>query len=194
MNRHLLAAICGLTLIASVGLVAQRGGSITRPDSGLIAPTFAQQWRPTNMGSTTKIIGTVIDIGMVPVANARVQLRSLINGTVQQASETNENGEYDFDVEDPGTFVVEMALTDGQVIALSNAGSLARFETLRTVIQLPGRWDTAIRGIVMPQSVVNFVGLGSAQSMTQATLSAAIEQNIAPVNSGEAVSAFTTGQ
>lgn len=59
MNRHLLAAICGLTLIASAGLVAQRAGSITRPDSGLIGPTFAQQWRPANMGGSTKIIGTV---------------------------------------------------------------------------------------------------------------------------------------
>jgi hypothetical protein len=32
-------------------------------------------------------------------------------------------------------------MADGYVVGLSNAGSLARFETLQTVIQLPGRWS-----------------------------------------------------
>lgn len=193
MSRQVFAAIIGLTLIASAGLVAQRG-TIRSGNTGLVGPTFAERWRPANLGGDTKIIGTVLDIRLVPVPNARVQLRSLVNGTVQQASETDENGEYVFQVDDPGTFVVEMALTDGQVIALSNAGSIARFETMRTVIQLPGRWDTAIRAIVMPQNAVNFVGMGSAQTMTQTTLTAAVNQNITPVNAGEAVSAFTTTQ
>lgn len=188
MNKQFFAAMCGLIVIASVGIVAQRG-TITRPPSGLIGPEFAQRWRPANMSGSTKIVGTVIDIRMVPVANARVQLRNLVNGTVQQAQDTNENGEYDFDVDDPGTFVVEMALTDGSVVAISSAGTLGRFETLRTVVQLPGRWDTSIRDIVMPQNVVNFVGLGSAQTMTQTTLVAAVDQNITPINAGEPVSA-----
>ncbi len=192
MSKQLFAAIC-LTMIASAGLVAQRS-TVTRGNSGLVGPTLAERWRPANQAGATRVIGTVIDIRMVPVANARVQLRSLVNGTVQQAQDTNEAGEYTFDVEDPGTFVVEMALTDGQIVALSNAGTLARFETMRTVIQLPGRWDSALRGIVMPQSVINFVGLGSAQTMTQTTLNAAVSQNITPINSGEPVSAFTAGQ
>jgi hypothetical protein len=191
MSKQIFAAVCGLLLIASAGVVAQRG-SIARGNSGLIAPTFAGTWRPANQGGNTQIVGTVIDIRMVPVAKTRVQLRNLANGTVQEAKETDENGEYTFDVEDPGSFVVEMALDDGSVVALSNAGSLARFETMRTVIQLPGRWDAA-RGVVMPQSVVNWVGMGSAQTMTQTTITAATTQNITPINSGEAVSSFTPG-
>ena len=50
----------------------------------------------------------------------------------------NDNGEYEFLVDDPGTYVVEMVMVDGYVLALSNAGSLARYETLHTVVQLPG--------------------------------------------------------
>lgn len=193
MSKKLLMAVCGLTLIASAGLVAQRG-TIRSGNSGLVAPTFAERWRPANLGGQTRIIGTVIDIRMVPVANTRVQLRSLINGTVQQSVDTNENGEYSFDVDDPGTFVVEMSLTDGQVVALSNAGTLGRYETLRTVIQLPGRWDSTLRTMVMPQNAVNFVGLGSANTMTQATLTAAVDQNITPINPGVPVSAITPRQ
>jgi SdrD B-like domain len=193
MSKQFLTAICGLTLIASAGLVAQRG-TIRPGNTGLVAPTFAERWRPANLGGQTLIIGTVIDIGMVPVANTRVQLRSLVNGTVQQATTTNENGEYTFEVEDPGTFVVEMSLTDGQVIALSNAGTLARYETLRTVIQLPGRWDSSLRAVVMPQNAVNFVGLGSANTMTQTTLTAAVDQNITPINPGVPVSAISPRQ
>ncbi|HWI16102.1 MAG TPA: hypothetical protein VNT81_00035 [Vicinamibacterales bacterium] len=193
MSQKFLTAVCGLTLIASAGLVAQRG-TIRPGNSGLVGPTFAERWRPANLGGQTRIIGTVIDIRMVPVAHTRVQLRSLVNGTVQQASETNENGEYAFDVEDPGTFVVEMALTDGQIVALSNAGTLSRFETMRTVIQLPGRWDSTLRVMVMPANAVNFVGLGSANTMTQATLQAAVDQNITPVDAGVPVSAIAPRQ
>ena len=34
-----------------------------------------------------------------------------------------------------------MVMVDGYVVALSNAGTIARYETLQTVVQLPGRWD-----------------------------------------------------
>ncbi|MFM8532069.1 MAG: hypothetical protein ACKOEC_00490 [Acidimicrobiia bacterium] len=188
-SKLLVSAVCGLIVIAGVGVVAQ-SGSIRLGDRGLMAPMFAGQLRA---GGPTRVIGTVIDIRMIPVAAVRVQLRNLANGTVQQAQETNEAGEYDFPVDDPSTYVVEMALTDGQVIALSNAGSLARNDTLRTVIQLPGRWDT-LRGVVLPPNAVNFMGLGSAQTMTSATIQVAADLSIAPVNSGEPVSAFVPQQ
>jgi len=188
MSKLLVSAVCGLILIASVGIAAQ-SGSIRLGNRGLVAPMFAGQLRT----GPTRVIGTVIDIRMIPVAAVRVQLRNLENGTVQQAQETNEAGEYDFPVDDPSTYVVEMALTDGQVIALSNAGSLARNDTLRTVIQLPGRWDT-LRGVVLPLNAVNFMGLGSAQTMTSATIQVAADLSIAPVNAGEPVSAFVPQQ
>ena len=57
----------------------------------------------------------------------------------------NDAGEYEFLLDDPGTYVVEMSMVDGYVLALSNAGSLARYETLHTVVQLPGRWDAGLR-------------------------------------------------
>lgn len=181
-------------LFIALGLVAAGGGVFAQsstirrvlpPKQGV---TFAEPWRPNGSRGDTKIIGNVIDIRMVPVAHVKVQLRSLITGDVDQSVESNANGEYEFAVDNPGTYVVEMVLVDGHVIALSNAGSLGNFETMRTVVQLPGRWDSRVGVMTMPQNMANFAGMSSLASMTAATISLAADQNITPVNSGEPVS------
>jgi len=117
-----------------------------------------------------------------------VQLRNLGTGQLDQHSKSDENGEYLFIVEEPGTYVVEMAMVNGYVVALSNAGSLARYETLQTVVQLPGRWDSTLNTMRMPSNPVNFLGMSAAETMTAATLSLAVDMNVAPVDAGEPVS------
>lgn len=185
-TRH-FTAVVGLIIATSAGLAAQSATirRVQQPPSGL---RFAEAWRPTSAQADTKIIGTVIDLRQVPVSNVKVQLRNLVTGQVQQSTETNENGEYEFLIVDPGTYVVEMVLVDGYVVALSNAGSLARYETLQTVVQLTGRWDSLAASVVMPTTLTNFVGMSAATSMTADTLALAAQQNIAPVDAGEPVS------
>jgi hypothetical protein len=175
-------------LVATVaGLDAQGRATLVRPPRQGVF--LAEPWRPALRGDT-RIIGQVIDIRQVPVAHARLQLRNLNNGSVQKATESDENGEFQFLIDDPGTYVVEMVLVDGHVLALSNAGSLARFETLRTVVQLSGRWQGFGRGMAMPQNVTNFIGMSAATTMTAQTVAIALEQSIQPVDSGEPVSPF----
>jgi hypothetical protein len=193
MRKLIVAIACVALGATSSGLLAQTG-SIRLAPAAPSGVKFAQPWRPAGIAGDTKIIGTVIDIGHVPVAHAKVQLRSLITGTVQQESETNENGEYEFAVDTSGTYVVEMLTIDGYVVALSNAGSLARFETLRTLVQLPGRWNIQLSNMVMPQNTTSFFGMSAQTTMTSATLNLALDMNIAPVNSGEPVSATATSQ
>jgi hypothetical protein len=82
-------------------------------------------------------------------------------------------------------------MVDGYIVALSNAGSLGRNETLQTVVMLPGRWDSVARGMVMPQNVSSFVGMSAQTTMTAQTLAIALEQSIQPVDSGQPVSPFT---
>jgi hypothetical protein len=148
-----------------------------------------QVWRPTTtVTGQTQIIGVVIDIRQVPVARAKVRLRNLNTGLIEQEAETNDQGEYTFRIPEPGTFVVEMVQTDGTIIALSNAGALARYETLQTVVQLPGRWDIAASSVVLITNVSDFVGMSSALTMTAATLTMAVEQNVTPLDPGEPVS------
>jgi hypothetical protein len=115
-------------------------------------------------------------------------LRNLVTGTVTQEGEANNSGEYEFLVEMPGTYVVEVTTVDGYVLALSNAGSIARYETLQTVVQLPGRWDPGLRNMTMPHNAANFLGMSAQTTMTAATLTLAADQNISPVDAGEPVS------
>jgi hypothetical protein len=56
------------------------------------------------------------------------------------------------------------------------------------VLQLPGRWNIPTRSMEMTQNMSDFVGMSSALTMTAATLTMAVEQNIAPVDAGEPVS------
>ena len=187
MSTRINSLVWGLILMSGAALTAQQTGVrlVQPPRPGV---TFTEAWRPAHITSDTRIIGTVIDIRQVPVPQAMVQLRNLITGKVTQASQANDDGEYEFLVTDPATYVVEVTMVDGYVLALSNAGSLARYETLQTVVQLPGRWDATRRNMTMPQNAANFLGMSAQTTMTAATLSLAADQNIAPVDAGEPVS------
>lgn len=167
---------------------AQRGESVfVRPQASQ-AVKFSAPWRPNGVSGETRVVGTVIDIRQVPVAYATVQLRDLKTGLVLKTGQTSDLGEYQFDLVEPGTYVVEMVLVDNHVIALSNAGSLARYETLNTVIQLPGIWNYGSRSMQAVVDRSGFFGMGSANTMTASTLSLAIDTQIRPLDPGESVS------
>ena len=147
-----------------------------------------RSWRPNGGNGATRVIGSVIDIRQVPVVNVRLQLRNLDTGNVEQQADSNDLGEYEFEVDESGTYIVEMVLVDGYVVGLSNAGSLARFETLNTVVQLPGRWDASLRVMVNERNISMFFGLSAQTTMTATTLQIAVEQEITPANPGTPVS------
>lgn len=184
--RNLLALLLFTTLGASAS--AQRGEiKLVKPPASPIK--FSAPWLPDGAtGTETRVVGTVIDIRQVPVSFAKVQLRDLKTGLVIAEDDTSEAGEYAFDVSEPGTYVVEMVMVDNYVVALSNAGSLSRYQTLQTVIQLPGRWDFASRSMSMAVSATSFFGIGSVNTMTSTTLTLASDNDIRPVNAGEPVS------
>lgn len=183
MKKHMIAAICCLVAVGAAGISAKQSG-VASLVPRVQSLKFAEPWRPNGGSGATRVIGTVIDIRQVPVARARIQLRNLATGVVDHVTDSNENGEYAFDMDTSGTYVVEMVLVDGSVISLSNAGSVSRFETLQTVIQLPGRWDAVVRNLIPQQSFTGFVGMSAQTSMTNATLTLAADQNIRPVDAG----------
>jgi hypothetical protein len=186
MNR-IVPAILGLSLAAGVTITAQ-SASVRRVQPPAPGVRLAELWQPASVAGDTRIVGNVIDIRQVPVAHARVQLRNLITTQITEIKLADENGDYEFIVEDPGTYVVEMAQVNGYVLALSNAGSLARYETVRMVVQLPGRWDFARGNMLMTSDLSSFFGMSAANSMTATTLSLAAEQSLTTVDAGEPVS------
>lgn len=195
MRHQQLIANLGLIFALGIGVAAeQEGGMIRREDQSSsrrqidrTSVRFAGVWLPISASGDTRVIGTVVDIRQVPVAAAQLQLRNLDTGLAEQETESNDDGEFEFIIEQPGTYVVEMTMAEGLVVAVSNAGALSRFETLQTVIQLPGRWDAVRRDILRSQTVREFLGIGAEITMAT-TLSIALEQNIRPVDAGEPVS------
>lgn len=187
MKNRTIVAISVLVIAAGTFMSAQ-GGTVrfVPPQPRMIR--LLEPWRPAGRNGDTKIIGSVIDIRQTAVSHAKVQLRNLANGQVEQEAESGSAGEYEFSVAEPGTYVVEMVLVSGQVVALSNAGALARFQTMNTVIQLPGRWDMTRNTMTMPQSMTSFVGMSAQTTMTATTIAAAADANVAPADPGYPVS------
>lgn len=183
MRRLIIAALCALSVTGGTSLLAQQGF--------IPAPTGvrrAEPWRPALGHGDTRIVGSVIDLMQQPVAYARVQLRNLAIGVVEQETTANANGEYSFTVDNPSSYVVEMVMVDGHIVALSNAGTVGRYETLQTVVQLNGRWDAPSGRVVLPQHVSSFFGMSSQATMTASTLQLASDLNIATSDPGEPVS------
>jgi hypothetical protein len=191
-----LTATIGLLLVMGPAALAQQGSSIRRvespqPDREIerSALVYVGAWRPSSgPANATRVVGTVIDIRQVPVAGATVQLRNLDTSNVESQTQTDIDGYYAFELEATGTYVVEMILVDGYVIALSNAGSVARYETLQTVVQLPGRWDATRRNVVTPVNMAAYFGLSAETSMTATTIGIATTTNITPADPGVPVS------
>lgn len=196
MRYQQLIANLGLILALGVSAAAEQGGGIIRREEpprpgGEVersAVQFAGAWRPNGASADTRVIGSVIDITQTPVSAVRVQLRNLDTGNVEQEAESNEQGEYEFAIDTSGTYVVEMVMVDGYVVALSNAGSLARFETLQTVVQLPGRWDVSTRTVVTAATMTSFFGMSAETTMTATTIQIAVDQDVRPADPGTPVS------
>lgn len=192
MRHQQLLANLGVVLALGVGAAAaDQGGTIRRQEPPRPRPEIersAVNFVPTNATGATRVVGSVIDIRQVPVINVRLQLRNLDTGNVEQQADSNDLGEYEFEVDESGTYIVEMVMVDGYVVGLSNAGSLARFETLNTVVQLPGRWDASLRLVVNERNIAMFFGISAQTTLTATTLQIAVEQQITPANPGTPVS------
>ena len=170
----------------SVGIAAQQGGGgrLVQPPAPSIH--FADPLQPA--GAETAVVGTVVDTLKAPIAMAHVRLRDLNSGKVVAETDTNDLGEFAFTDVEPGSYVVEMLHSKDQVIALSNAGALARYQRFTATVQLPGRWDYTSRSIVNSVNAARFFGLGSADTMTASTLSMAASSQLLSVDAGEPVS------
>ena len=187
-NAQKLLAILTFATLGATTAAQQRGEVVLVRPNASGAVKFSAPWRPAGDTGDTRVVGTVIDIRQVPVTYARVQLRDLKNGSVLATDETNDLGEYEFKLIEPGMYVVEMVMVDNYVIALSNAGSLKRYETLTTVVQLPGRWDFNSRTMFAAVNASAFFGMGSTGTMTSSTLAMAVDSEVSPNNPGEPVS------
>ena len=183
MKTQISAVICAVIAVGGTTLLGQQGF--------IPAPTgvrLAERWRPAEAQGDARITGVVLDVRQVPVGHAKVQLRNLLTSAVEQETTADGNGAYEFIVSNPSTYVVEMVTASGTIVALSNAGSVGRSETLQTAVRLSGRWDAPNSRVVPFQNVAHYFGMSSQATMTAATLGLAADLNIATSDPGEPVS------
>lgn len=173
----------GIAALAALGVTAFAEQREVRRIPPPVSPIrLTTPWRPSDATATTRVVGSVVDIRQVPVSFARVRLRDLLNGKIIGEGAANDRGEYEFILEEPGTYVAEMILANNYILGLSNAVSIRMYETQTTVIRLPGRWNYASRSMSAPVSATAFFGAGSAASMASATIAMAAAQDVRPVD------------
>lgn len=181
--RYKVFVCSGLIALATATAFAQRAFV---PPPGSVR--LLERYQPPGSNGETKIVGAVVDIRQEPVKNARLRLRNLTTGNVDQGGTSDQNGEFQFTVSESGTYVVEMVMIEGYVVALSNAASVGRFETILTRVTVPGRWNSSLQRVAYDQNMAGYLGVSGQLSMTAATLELAVEQNITPRDAGEPVS------
>ncbi|HYE87116.1 MAG TPA: carboxypeptidase regulatory-like domain-containing protein [Vicinamibacterales bacterium] len=181
---------CVVLTLGTTLLAEQRGSArlAPAPKTGLSnGVRFQTKYVPPGSGPT-KVVGTVVDSRQVPVARVKVRLRNTDTGEVIAETTSAGDGSYDFPEIEPGNYVVEMFLDNRYVVAASSVGAVARSQTFNTVITLPGRWESQLQQVVVDQNVASFVGVSARTTMTAATLSEAITQEIRTVEVGVMVS------
>lgn len=187
MSTRKTIAVIGFVIATSTTLGAQVG-TISRSAGAKPALRFNKPLPSAPAARETMIVGMVIDVSLVPVPGALVRLRDIVSGDVVQESQANDNGEYRFLVAEPGTYVVEMVLPNGQVAALSNAARLERHQTVQTIVQLAGQWNSIDRTVGTPYRALDALGASGARTLTADTITIAVQRNISVLDAGEPVS------
>ena len=183
MWNRTVVLVGALVVALGAGASAQRGRAMMVPAH----PSGLAFVGPSN-GGTTQVVGIAVDAHRVPVAGARLRLRDLNTGEILAFADANEDGEFVFPDVEPGSYVVEMILGDRSVVAVSNAGTIVRTETLQTVVQVAGRWDAATKTVVPLGSNWLWAGLSAADTMAGQSMLIAAGQSVPPANAGEPVS------
>jgi hypothetical protein len=82
------------------------------------------------------IVGHARDAAASLLADAPLQLRNLTLGGVVSHARTNTGGQFAFPSLPTGTYIVELLAPQGQVVALSDAVSVASGDVVQTVVQM----------------------------------------------------------
>lgn len=132
-NRTLAFAAIGMVLTA-VPLHTQ--GSAAVPLIGAARHVKAAS------SARSMIAGTVLDPHSKPMIEARVRLRNLQTGRIDQTAVTNRAGEFRLVAEPDIPYVVELADTDGRIVSISDVIVVRTGEVAATALtagaRLPG--------------------------------------------------------
>ena len=104
-----------------------------------VRPASAGAQRVSRDVQSAAIHGIVIDSERKPVRNARLRLRNLELGEIEQVATSDERGEFSFVAQPDVRYVVEIPEASGRVIAVGDVTSARTGEVARTIVLLSTR-------------------------------------------------------
>ena len=104
---------------AAIGMVLTAAPLHTQGSGAGLPPQAARHVNGTS-SARSMIAGTVYDAESKPMANARVRLRNLQTGQIDQTAVTNAAGEFRLIAVPDIPYVVELADTDGRMVSISD--------------------------------------------------------------------------
>jgi len=108
------------------------------------------------------VIGTVWNRDEVPVAHARLRLRDVTSGQIVRTTQADERGRFTFVKVPPGSYIVELVDSSGNILALGQMFSLGPVETIATFIRLgaQARWYSGFFSNAAASALASAASLG----------------------------------
>jgi hypothetical protein len=118
--------LAGVVLTAAATRMSGQPLNAQTPDRGLPGP-----------GGT--LVGLALDASNRPLPDTRVQLRGVRSGNVEATATTGADGGFTFPGLLPGLYVVEMTVTNGSIVAISDSAEVVDGRTVQQNVQLVAR-------------------------------------------------------
>ena len=113
-------------------------------------------------GNAGTVIGTVWTRDETPLAYARLRLRDVTSGQIVRATQADERGRFTFVKVAPGSYIVELVDSSGNILALGQMFSLGPVETVATFIRLgtQTRWYSGFFSNAAASALASAASLG----------------------------------
>lgn len=120
-------------LVASAALVVLLPAGHLGRAYGQVSAMLPAITRGADAGT---VIGTVWNRAETPIAHARLRLRDVTSGQIVRATLADERGRFTFVKVPPGSYIVELVDSSGNILALGQMFALGPVETVATFIRL----------------------------------------------------------
>jgi hypothetical protein len=164
------------------GFLALAAMSLAAAPAGAQGATAAQP--QTIIGGTAtstsraQISGRVLNPGGSPIANTAIRARNLLNGEVGGSAMTTATGQFSINVV-PGSYVIEVVDTTGQIVGTSPFISAAAGSAAATTITVT---TGALSTVTTTSGLLSTLGTTAARSVTYAAAAAGVAGVVTPAN------------
>ena len=129
----LLAVMLGVSPAASA---AGQSADQKTASGQAVSARAALGTRITTNGFVAAILGSAWNHDNSPIPFARLRLRNLVTARIDAVTIANEEGQFEFQSVEPGSYVIELVSENRKVLTVGHTFSLESGETVATFVRL----------------------------------------------------------